>query len=179
MREQRFTHALRGAYRAAKNFLSRGIDRWETERRLPSSEAALLPCQVASGESRNDMHHMGVHLVLCVALAVPIHGLRSLARFTSTAIFWIKGQAGRLLRRGPRTAARVSNIHSPLVMVLALIPLLGGVAYMASRPLRRKALIRLMLDQIAIKLPFRLYTRLELDKRLAPTPGDLQDKVPI
>ncbi len=64
-------------------------------------------------------------------------------------------------------------------MVLALIPLVGGIAYMASRPLRRKALIRLMLDQIAIKLPFRLYTRLKLDKRLAPTPGDLQDKVPI
>jgi len=64
------------------------------------------------------------------------------------------------------------TIHSPLVMVLALVPLLGGVAYMASRPLRRKALIRLMLDQIAIKLPFRLYTRLNLDKRLAPTPAE-------
>ncbi len=137
-------HALKGADRAAENFLNRGIERWEAERRLPSSEAALLRSQ-------------GVHLVL------------SVARFTWTAIFWVKVQAGRLLRRGPKTAARVSNIHSPLVMVLALVPLLGGVAYMASRPLRRKALIRLMLDQIAIKLPFRLYTRLKLDKRLAPT----------
>ena len=124
------------------------------------------------------MHHMGVHLVLCVALAVPIHGLRSLARFTWTAIFWIKGQAGRLPRRGPETAAKVSNIHSPLVMVLALVPLLGGIAYLASRPLRRKALIRLMLDQISMKLPFRPCTRLNLDKRLAPTPGDLQATVP-
>ncbi len=114
------------------------------------------------------MHHMGVHLVLSVALVVPIPGLRSAARFTWKAIFWVKVQAGRLLRRGPKTAAKVSNIHSPLVMVLALVPLLGGVAYMASRPLRRRALIRLMLDQIAIKLPFRLYTRLKLDKRFAP-----------
>ncbi len=87
-------------------------------------------------------------------------------------IWRVKAQAGRLLRRGPKTAARVSNIHSPLVMILALVPLLGGIAYMASRPLRRKALIRLMLDQIAIKLPFRLYTRLNLGKRLAPAPSD-------
>jgi len=118
------------------------------------------------------MHHMGVHLVLSVALAVPIPGLRSAARFTWTAIFWVKVQAGRLLRRGPKTAVRVSNIHSPLVMVVALVPLLGGVAYMASRPLRRKALIRLMLDQIAIKLLFRLYTRLNLGKGLAPVPTE-------
>ena len=124
------------------------------------------------------MHHMGVHLVLSVVLVVPIPGLRSLARFTWTAIFWVKAQAGRLLRRRPKTAARVSNIHSPLVMVLALIPLLGGIAYMASRPLRGKALTRLMMDQIAIKLPFRLYTRLKLDKKLAPTPGDLRPTVP-
>ncbi len=116
------------------------------------------------------MHHMGVHLVLSVALVVPIPGLRSLARFTWTAIFWVKVQAGRLLRRGPKTSAKVSNIHSPLVMVVALVPLLGGIAYLASRPLRRKALIRLMLDQIAIKLPFRLYTRLNLGQRLAPAP---------
>jgi hypothetical protein len=169
---KRFTHALKGADRAAENFLSRGIERWEAEGRLSPSEAALLRTQAASGESRNAMHHMGVHLVLSVALVVPIPGLRSLARFAWTAIFWVKVQAGRLLRRGPRTAARVSNIHSPLVMVLALVPLLGGVAYMASRPLRRKAMIRLMLDQIAIKLPFRLYTRLKLDKRLAPKPAE-------
>ena len=55
-------------------------------------------------------------------------------------------------------------------MIIALVPMLGGIAYLASRPLRRKALIRLMLDQIAIKLPFRLYTRLNLVKRLAPPP---------
>jgi len=164
---KRFTHALKGADQAAENFLNRGIERWEAERRLSSSEAALLRSQVTSGECRNAMHHMGVHLVLSVALVVPIPGLRSLARFTWTAIFWVKVQAGRLLRRGPRTAARVSNIHSPLVMVLALVPL-GGVAYMASRPLRRKALMRLMLDQVAIMLPFRLYSRLKLDKRLGP-----------
>ncbi len=146
-------HALKGADRAAENFLNRGIERWEAERRLPPSEAALLRSQVVSGESRNAMHHMGVHLVLSVALVVPIPGLRSLARFTWTAIFWVKVQASRLLRRGPKTAAGVSNIHSPLVMVLALVPLLGGIAYMASHPLRRKALIRLMLDRSPSSCP--------------------------
>jgi len=169
---KRFTHALQGADRAAENFVNRGIERWEADKRLPSSEAALLRSQVTSGEGRNAMHHMGVHLVLSVALFVPIPGLRSAARFIWTAIFWLKAEATRLLRRFSKTAEKVSNIHSPLVMVVALVPMVGGVAYLASRPLRRKALIRLMLDQIAIKLPFRLYTRLKLDKRLTPKPAE-------
>ena len=37
------------------------------------------------------------------------------------------------------------------------------------RPLRRKLLVRLMLDQIAWKLPFKLYSRIHLGRWLAPT----------
>ena len=40
---------------------------------------------------------------------------------------------------------------------------------MAVRRLRRKFLIRLMLDQVAIKLPFKSYTRLRLNRLLAPS----------
>ena len=108
-------------------------------------------------------------MVLSVALMIPIPGLRSLARFVWTLAFWVKAQ-GRRLRRSASEAGRPTNVHTPLVMVLALIPDLGAVAYMGSRPLGRKLLVRLMLDQIAIKLTFKLYDRLHLDRRLAPMP---------
>ncbi len=56
-------------------------------------------------------------------------------------------------------------------MIIALAPAVGGVSYLASRPMRKKLLIRLALDQVAIKLPFKIYTRLKLDRRLAPAPS--------
>jgi len=53
-------------------------------------------------------------------------------------------------------------------MVLALIPLIGGVAYLASAPMRSKIIVRLMLDQAAWKLPFHLYRRTHIGRWLAP-----------
>ncbi len=94
-----------------------------------------------------------------------------MARFGWTLSFWVKTRLRRLRRGGPRATGETTNIHSPLVMVLALVPLLGGIAYMAARPLRRKLLFRLMLDQVAIKLPLKFYTRLRLNRLLAPSRG--------
>ena len=116
------------------------------------------------------MHHMGAHLVLSM-IAVPIPGLRSAARFGWTLSFWVKTQLRRLRRGASRATGVATNVHSPLVMVLALVPLLGGIAYLAARPLRRKVLIRLMLDQVASKLPFKIYTRLGVNRLLAPSRG--------
>ena len=167
---KRFTHMLKGADRASENFFNRGIERWESEGRLSPSEAAQLRSQVSSGDVQNAMHHMGVHLVLSVAIPIPIPGLRSAARFSWTAVFWVNVQATRLRRRAPKTGEKVPNIHSPLVMVIALIPAIGAVSYLASPPLRKKSLARLLLDQAASKMPFRLYTRTRLNRVLAPGP---------
>lgn len=106
--------------------------------------------------------------MLSVVIAIPIPGLRSLARFVWTFVFWAKVQARRFHRR---TAERkATNVHTPFVMGVALLPLVGGAAYLASRPLRRKLVILLMLDQTAIKLPFGLYRRLRLNRLLSPAP---------
>ena len=59
------------------------------------------------------------------------------------------------------------NIHTPVVMLLSVIPGFGAVAYLASRPLRHKLLVRLLLDQVAWKL-LRLYARMRLGRLLAP-----------
>ena len=167
----RLSHALGHADRAAEDFFTRGIQRWESESRLSPSEAAALRAQLSSGDRRNALHHMGVHMVLSVVLFIPIPGLRSAARFSWTFIFMIKTQLSRIFRRRAwKAAGKPGNIHSPVVMVVALVPALGAVAYGASRPLRRKLIIRLLLDQIAIKLPFKLYNRVRLARLLPPSP---------
>ena len=166
----RIKHALEGADHVAEVFLDRGLKRWEAENRLTPPESESLRSRLSSGEVRDALHHMGVHLVLSVIIAIPIPGLRSLARFLWTLAFWTKTQVRRLTRRARRAEEKTTNIHTPAVMVLALLPAFGGVAYLASRPLRKRALVRLMLDQIAISLPFKLYGRLHLGRWLAPTP---------
>ena len=85
-----------------------------------------------------------------------------------TLSFWTKAQVRRLFRKGAADADQGSNIHTPLVMFLALIPGIGGVAYLASGPLRSKLLARLMFDQLAWKLPFKLYRRTHIGRWLAP-----------
>ena len=165
---QPLTGTVAGGQRSAELFLNSGIDRWNQEGRIGPAEEADLRTRLASGEAQNATRHMGAHMVLSVAIAIPIPGARSLARFLWTLAFWAKAQVTRIRHYGSESAAQASNIHTPLVMVLALVPGLGGVAYLASRPLRHKLLVRLVLDQIAWKLPFRLYTRTHLDRILPP-----------
>ena len=156
-------HALMGAHGAAQQFVERGVNRWEAEGKIDAAEAASLREQIASPAARSALRHMGAHMVLSVAIAVPIPGLRSAARFGWTLLFWIKAGVDRLLGRAEK--GRV-NVHSPLVMVIALIPAFGAVAYLVARPLRRGRLVRIVFDQAAVKMPFKLYTRLRFDRWL-------------
>ena len=153
---QPVTAGLANAQRSAELFLNSGIDRWDQEGRIGPAEAADLRTRLASGEAQNATRHMGAHMVLSVAVAIPIPGARSLARFLWTLAFWAKAQVTRIRHYGSESAPPAPNIHTPLVMVLALVPGLGSVAYLASRPLRHKLLVRLLLDQIAWKRPFGL-----------------------
>jgi len=168
---QHLKGSMAGAQGAGEAFLRDGIIRWEIEGRITPQEVKDLRTRLDSGAATVAMRHMGAHLVLSVAIAIPIPGLRSLARFLWTLVFWTKAQARRL-RRGDRVKGEEGyNIHTPLVMVLSLIPAFGAVAYLAARPLRNKLLIRLMLDQMAWKLPFKLYRRMRLGKLLAKAPA--------
>ncbi len=165
---QRSRRALEGADRAAQNFLDDGIERWEKEGRIDSVQTAELRTYLATGEVQDALHHMGAHMVLSVAVAIPIPGLRSLARAGWTAAFWAKVQMARLRRGSSQRPEYSGNIHTPLVMLLALIPGFGAVAYLASKPLRRKILVRLIMDQTGRKLPFKFYTRTRLARLLPP-----------
>ncbi len=177
----RFQHmmgSLTGADAAAQLFLNNGIDRWEKEERITPSDAAGLRTRLSSDAARYAARHLGVHLVMSVAIALPIPGMRSVARFLWKLTFWIKAEIRRLWRKRAVDADQVPNIHTPLVMGLALVPVLGGVAYLASAPLRSKILARLMLDQAAWKLPFKLYQRTRIGHWLAPTVRQTGAQIP-
>ena len=161
---------LHGAEQAAQSFFDAGINRWEKEGRISPSETAVLRSCLASSEARNASRHLGAHMVLSVAVFIPVPGARSLARFLWTLTFWAKYQVSRFRPGGTSSVGQPYNIHTPLVAVLALIPAFGGVAYLASRPLRNSLLVRLLLDQIAWKLPFKLHARMRLNRILAPAP---------
>ena len=170
---QHLLYALDGADRASLRLLDRGIARWESQNGLSASEAAGLRAKLSANEAQGAVHHLGAHLVLSLAIAVPVPGIRSLARFLWTLAFMVKAQVSRLLRR--RGAAQAASIHTPLVAVITLLPIVGGIAYLAARPLRSKLLIRIALDEVAVEMPFGLYRRLRLARWLAPKPNPAAD----
>ncbi len=158
------SHAMEGAEKAGETVLERGISRWEASNKMTPEDATRLRRVIDSGEARDGLRHLGAHVILSLAIVVPIPGLRSAARARWTAansiVYWL----ARLRRR----ATGRTNIHSPLVMVVSLLPAVGAIAYLTSRPLREKPLGRVMVDQVAWRLPLRLYKRLNLERWLTP-----------
>ena len=163
-------HALHGADEAAVEFLRRGMERWEREGRMGAEEAASLRTRIASDETQEALHHMGAHLVLSMAVSIPVPGLRSLAHFGRSFAFWAKVQVQRLRRAASQEKTDAPTIHNLLVRLPALVPLSGAVAYLAARPLRNGLLVRPVMDEAAWMLPFSLYGRMHLGRWLAPTP---------
>ncbi len=164
----RLMSPLSGADKAVEAILRDGMKRWERNGNLGPSQAKALRAQLSSGQVQDALHHLGVHIVL--SAPIPIPGLQNLARVAWTLAFWFLIQLRRIKRPPGRSAENIPNIHGPLVMALSLLPVLGSFAYLVARPLRNKLLMRLILDQVAWKLPMGLYSRLRLGRLLPPTP---------
>ena len=158
-----------GAEAMAIAFLNEAVDRWEREGRIDSERAASLQATIATSEMKQLVGHLGAHLVLSVAIVVPIPGLRSAARFGWTAAFRIKAlydlARGNITREEYRVAR---SIHSIPVMLIALIPGFGAISYVARDTMVKTGLGRMLLDQTAHKLPFGLYRRLRLERVTMP-----------
>ena len=165
---QHMRDALARADQVPEAFVMAAIERWEKEGRFRDSQAGELRARLSSGEARDALHHLGVHWAL--SAPVPIPGIQNVARFAWTATFWAIAQARRLRSRANGAVGQFPNIHSPLVMALSLLPVLGSFAYLAARPFRDKLLLRLFFDQMAWKLPFGLYRRMRLGHWLALAP---------
>jgi hypothetical protein len=153
----------------AKNFVSGAIDRWEREGQIDSAQAASLRHMMTTSEVQTLLKHLGAHLALTVAIAIPIPGLRSAARFVWTLTFRLKALYGLGRGRLTREEYHVArSIHSVPVMLLALVPAIGAIAYAASDTMVKRGLGRMLLDQSAHKVPFGLYSRLGLAHITAP-----------
>lgn len=156
--------ALAAADRASAAFVAKGVDRWESQGWLTSKEAGSLRTRLATPDAQRALKHMGVHMVLSAFLRFPIG---SVARFGWTLVAWLISLVMRFRRTGQDAGTTRSNIHTPAVLLLSLLPGFGAVAYLAAGPLRNRLLIRIMADQTAHKLPFKLYSRTRLERWLA------------
>ena len=155
-----------GAEAMATSFLNAALDRWEVEKRIDAARAADLRDQIQTSEVASLLKHLGAHIALSVALRFPFG---SIARFAWVAYFRLKARYDRARARITREEyAEARSIHSIPVMLISLIPGFGTIAYMASGTVRSTGLTRLLIDQIASKLPFRLYGRLGLSNLTAP-----------
>ena len=154
---------------AARAFAMGGIERWERDGRIDSERAASLETTLATSEAKSLLKHVGAHMVLSVAIAIPIPELRSVARFGWTLAFRLKALYARMRGRTTREEYRVArSIHSVPVMLIALVPVFGAIAYIASDTMTKKGIGRLMIDQAAYKMPFGLYRRLGMARITAP-----------
>ena len=153
---------------AARAFAMGGIERWERDGRIDGERAASLEAVLKTSEAQTIFKHLGAHMVLS-AIPIPIPGLRSAARCGWTLTFRLKALYAlarmRITREEYRTAR---SIHSVPVMLLALLPVFGAIAYVASATMTKKGLGRLLVDQAAYKMPFKLYHRLGLARLTAP-----------
>ncbi len=165
----RLRRHMDGAESLAEAFVSRAIDRWQREGQIDAAQAASLRQALSTSTCQTLLKHMGAHLALTVAIAIPIPGLRSLTRFCWTLAFRLRALYARGRGQITREQYQIAcAIHSLPVMLLALIPAAGVMAYAASAPMIQGGLGRLLLDQSAHKIPFGLYERLHLARFTAP-----------
>jgi hypothetical protein len=160
---------LESADAMSMNFLTSAVSRWENEGKIDGEQAAKLRDSLGTSEMSSIVKHLGAHMVLTVAIAIPIPGPRSLARSGWTLSFRLKGLFGLATGRITREEYRaVRSIHTVPVMLLALVSVVGAVAYAVSDPMLNGP-GRMLIDESASRLPFKLYRRLGLARFTAPT----------
>jgi hypothetical protein len=154
---------------AAKAIVSESIDHWENDGQIGAEQADALRAALSSSACKTLLKHLGAHIFLTMAIAIPIPGLRSLARCAWTLTFRLASlidfARGRITREEYRVAR---SIHSVPVMLLALVPAVGALAYGASDIMLKQGLGRMLIDHAAQKMPLRLYSRFHLARLIVP-----------
>jgi hypothetical protein len=138
--------------------LAGAITSWELDGRLSAGEAAELRARLASPGVQAVVPHLGAHVAIAALLPFP---LASVARAGWTAVLLLAASLRLLLRRVDRAAWLAAwRVHHPLVILLALVPVVGALAYGISAPVRaNRLLLRVALDASLLTLPWRLHER--------------------
>jgi hypothetical protein len=139
-------------------FVLHGIDAWRSEGRISPAEADTLVRSLNTPEVAHGLMHAGAHFAISLPLRFP---LGALARFFYTLILRIKAEFGAL---GGESASEARRTHTWLVMLLALLPGFGRLAYFFSPALAgHRLLLVIPMDQVSRKLPLKSYQRLHLE----------------
>lgn len=150
--------AVAGGQDKAMGWLTTSVTTWQAEGRISTAEAARLRADLDSPQFQAVIPHLGAHVGISILLRFP---LGSIARVGWSALALI-GATGRLMaRRIDFVGWKQSfSIHNPVVIALAAIPGFGAFAYLAAGPVRKnRLLMRLTVDAVMFKLPWRLYER--------------------
>lgn len=154
----RLTDFLARGQEKAEAFVLQAVDGWVGQGRLDKGRADSLRRSLSAPEVEAALFHLGAHFAISLPLRYPFGAA---ARFLYTLGLRLKAELGALIRRGSARQARRS--HTILVMLIALLPGFGRLAYFASPALSGERLLLIIpLDQVAQKLPFKVYRRLHL-----------------
>ena len=157
---------LLGAESTAVHFLHDAVGRWLGKGRLDVEKAAMLRANIADLRKSGMLYHLGAHMVLSIALRFPVG---SMVRFFWVLGFRLRSRLQLALGRITIEQHRIGRAtHSIPVMLLAMVPGLGAVCYLAAGPMLKAGLAPLIIDQFLYKLPFRLYHRLPLSRITVP-----------
>ncbi len=150
----------------ADTWIEGAIDTWRREDRLTDDEADNLRASLLAPGTQAVLPHFGVHLVIGIALRFPFGAI---TRAAYTTINLLYALIRFLVHRTTWAKFRLDfSIHSPIVILLAMVPGFGTFAYLASGPIWRNHLLaRVALDAVAEKVPFKLYRRFGVKRIIA------------
>jgi hypothetical protein len=150
--------AVAGGQEKALGWLTTSVDSWQAEGRISGGEAMRLRAEMDTPQFQAVVPHLGAHVGISILLRFP---LGSIAR-AGWSLAALLGATGRLLARRIdfATLKQSFSIHNPVVIALAAIPGFGAFAYLAAGPIRKnRLLMRLTVDAVMFKMPWRLYER--------------------
>jgi hypothetical protein len=151
--------ALEKGQTKVDEFLRRGVGTWVEEGHITPERGDKLVQSLDAPAVQNGLFHAGVHFAISLPLRFPFGAL---ARFLYTLGLRLRAELSGLVKRTAPAEAR--RTHTALVMLFALLPGFGRLAYFFSPVLAsEKLLLFISLDQVSRKLPFRVYSRLHLD----------------
>ena len=140
-------------------FLRSGIETWESENRITPQQAEVLVDSLNTPEVERGLMHAGAHFAISLPLRFPFGAM---GRFLYTLGLRLEAEAVGLKRRVPPTESR--RTHTPLVMLIGLLPGFGRAAYFFSPALAgHRMLLVIPMDVLTRKLPGRVYERFHLD----------------
>ena len=153
---------LRARWRRGQERVIRGVDRalatWQAEGRITAEEAAKLHTQLTAPAFQIALRSLASQFAISFLVPFPFDGVaRPILILVTLGFAAVRRLTHRIDHEAWETAR---SVHSPLVIVLSAVPILGSYAYLLSPPMRaNRLLVRIIIDATLRDLPWHLYER--------------------